>query len=52
MDILIETTRSSTINNKDRRGDLFRTYEKKGKKISPRIGLFCASRKVEILNVH
>ena len=35
MDILIETTRRSSKNNKDQGGYPFRTDEKKGKKISP-----------------
>ena len=35
MDILIETTRIPSKNNKDQRGDSFITDEKKGKKNSP-----------------
>ena len=49
MDILIKTTRISSLKNKDKRGDLFRTDEKKVKKISPRMGLFSASGRVEII---
>ena len=52
MDILIKTTRISSINKKYQRGDSFRTYLKKVKKSSPRMGWFRASVKVEILNVH
>ena len=48
MDILIETTRISSRNNKDQRGYLFRTDEKNGKKSSRRMGWFCASGIVEI----
>ena len=51
MDIIIETTRSSSRNNKYQRGDLFIRDENIGKKSSPRIGGFCASVTVEILNV-
>ena len=43
MDIIIETTGSSFRNNKDQRVDPFKTDENKGKKISPRMGLFFAS---------
>ena len=51
MDILIKTTIISSINNKNQRGDSFRTDEKKGKKSSPRMVVFRASGTVEILNV-
>ena len=51
MEILTKTTIISSINNKYQRGDLFRTDEKKGKKSSPRMGWFCASGTVEILNL-
>ena len=51
MEILIKTTRISSRTNKDQRGGSFRTDEKKGKKSSPRMGWFCASGTVEILNV-
>ena len=51
MYILIETTRSSSITNKDQIGYSFRTDEKKCNKSSPRMGWFCASGTVEILNV-
>ena len=51
MEILIETTRISSINNKYQRVDFFITDSNKGKNISPRMGWFLASGKVEILNV-
>ena len=51
MDIIIEKTIIYYRNNKDQRGDFFRTYEKKGKKSSPRMVWFCTTGTVEILNV-
>ena len=51
MDILIKTTRRSCKNKKYQRGYSFRTYEKKVKQSTPRMGLFRASVVVEILNV-
>ena len=51
MDILTETTRISYKNNKDQKGESFRTDKKKGEKSSPRMGLLRASVTVEILNV-
>ena len=52
MDILIKTTEISPRTNKHQIGYSFRTYGKKGKKISPRMVWFHASGTVEILNVH
>ena len=43
--------RISSRNNKDQKGYLFITDEKKGKKSSPRMEWFCASVIVEILDV-
>ena len=51
MDILIETTLTPPRNNKDQRGDSFRRDKKKVRKISSRMGWFCASGSVKILNV-
>ena len=51
MDILIKTTRSSSRNSKDQIGYSFRKDEKNGKSSSPRMGLFCDSVTVGILNV-
>ena len=51
MNILIETTRNFSRNNKHQRGDSFRTYGKEGKKSIPRMGWFIASGIVEIINV-
>ena len=50
MDILIETTRISSRNNKDQIGYSFRTDENKGKKSIPRMGWFSVSGTVAILN--
>ena len=51
MDILIKTTRISSINNKDQRRDSLKTDENKGKNSSPRMGWFSDSGSVESLNV-
>ena len=51
MEILIKKTRRFSRTNKFQIEDSFRTDEKKGKNISPRMGLFWASGTVEILNV-
>ena len=51
MEILIKITRISSRNNKYQRGDSFRKYQRRGKKISPRTVWFSASGKVEIINV-
>ena len=51
MDILIETTIRSPRTNKYQRGYSFITDEKRGKNNSPRMGWFCASGTLEILNV-
>ena len=51
MEILIKTKSISSRTNKYQRGDLFITYEKKGKKSSTIMGWFCASGTVEIINV-
>ena len=51
MDIPIKTTRSYSRTNKYQREDSFRTDENKGKNNIPRMGWFCASVTLEILNV-
>ena len=51
MNILIKTTRRSSITNKDQRGYSFRTDGNKGKQIRPIMGWFSPSGTVEILNV-
>ena len=49
MNILIETTRSSSRTNKDQSGDYFRIDEKKGKESSSRLGNFVLQEQLKSL---